>query len=93
MKTVIYSLGTLALAAALTACGTPINNAQLGSATGAVLGGVAGHQFGKGDGKTAATAAGAALGAVVGGQAGAQQDRYYQQPRPAIAAPYPNRGY
>ncbi|SEA83687.1 Glycine zipper 2TM domain-containing protein [Thiothrix caldifontis] len=93
MKSITYSLGTIALVAVLTACGTapmPMNNAQTGAMAGAVLGGVAGNQFGQGEGKTAATIVGTMVGSAVGSQVGAQQDRYYQQPQPA---PYYNRGY
>lgn len=88
MKTVIYSLGAIAVAAALTACGAPMSNAQTGAMAGAVLGGVAGNQFGQGEGKTAATIAGTMIGSAVGGQVGAGQDRYYQQPQTTTPAPY-----
>ncbi|MEN9503639.1 MAG: hypothetical protein RI964_2924 [Pseudomonadota bacterium] len=80
MKSFIYSVAAIAVAATLTACGAPMSNAQAGSMAGAVLGGVAGNQVGKGDGKTAATIAGTMIGSYMGGQMGANQDRYNQQP-------------
>lgn len=80
MKSFICSVAAITVAAALTGCSAPMNNAQAGSMAGAVLGGVAGNQFGKGDGKTAATIAGTMAGSYIGGQMGANADRYNQQP-------------
>ena len=79
MKSFIYSVAAIAVAAAVTGCGAPMSNAQAGSMTGAVLGGVVGNQFGKGDGKTAATIAGTMAGSYIGGQMGANADTYNQQ--------------
>ena len=57
---------------ALSGCGTPLTNQQIGTGTGAVLGGVAGSALGGG---TLGTVGGAAAGAVIGSEIGKKQDQ------------------
>lgn len=58
-------LGTITLAFALAACGTPTRQ-QVGIGTGAVLGGVAGSAVT--NGSTLGTVGGAAVGGVIGNE-------------------------
>jgi osmotically inducible lipoprotein OsmB len=64
-RTLMSIIGTMTLASALTACGTP-NRQQVGIGAGAVLGGVAGNVIT--NGSTLGTVGGAAVGGVIGNE-------------------------
>jgi len=64
-RSLVSIIGTLTLASALSACGTP-SRQQVGVGAGAVLGGVAGNVLT--NGSTLGTVGGAAVGGVVGNE-------------------------
>lgn len=72
MTTKILIAAAAASLIALTGCGTPLTNQQIGTGTGAVLGGAAGSVLGGG---TLGTVGGAAAGAVIGNEIGKKQDQ------------------
>ena len=72
MTTKILMVAAAASLIALSGCGTPLTNQQIGTGTGAVLGGVAGSALGGG---TLGTVGGAAAGAVIGNEIGKNQDQ------------------
>lgn len=69
-------VSSLATAAVLAACTTPVDNAkeQAGTVVGAVVGGMLGSQVGHGDGRAAATILGAVAGGLVGQTIGRSMD-------------------
>jgi osmotically inducible lipoprotein OsmB len=62
-RTVVSVMSAVALASALSACGTP-SRQTMGTVGGAAIGGLAGHSVT--GGSTAGTVGGAALGGVIG---------------------------